>query len=88
MLRLMLAEAYADLSKMEQTVSASDLDWTIVRLNRLIDQPAQGGVRTSRGLFDKPSGMTRADAAAALLDIIEDDTAVKTAINTAGPDRP
>lgn len=84
LLRLVLADAYADVSKMEQTVSASDLDWTIVRLNRLTDQPAQGGVRTSRGLFDKPSGMTRADAAAILLDIIEDGTTVKTAINTAG----
>lgn len=44
LLRLVLADAYADVSKMEQIVSASDLDWTIVRLNRLTDQPAQGGV--------------------------------------------
>jgi putative NADH-flavin reductase len=87
LLRLVLAEAYADLSQMEQIVSATDLDWTIVRLNRLTNQPAQGGVRTSRGFFDKASGMTRADAAAALLDIIEDGTTVKTAINTAGSAR-
>lgn len=86
LLRLLLADAYADAAKMEQIVSASDLDWTVVRLTRLIDRPAQGGVRTTRGLFNKPTAMTRADAAATLLDILEDRTTVKAAINTAGPD--
>jgi hypothetical protein len=51
----------------------------------LTDRPAQGGVRTTRGLFDKPSAMTRADAAATLLDIVEGGTTAKAAINTAGP---
>jgi uncharacterized protein YbjT (DUF2867 family) len=88
LLRFMLADAYADLSRMEQIVSASDLDWTIVRLNRLTDRPARGALRTSRGLFDKPSAMTRADAAATLLDIVEDGATAKTAINTAGPATP
>jgi len=85
LLRLLLAETYTDASKMEQIVSASDLDWTIVRLDRLTDRPVQDEVRTSRVLFDKPSAMTRLSAAATLLDIVEDDTTVRTAINTAGP---
>src|SRR5262245_902343 len=84
-LRLILADAYADASNMEQIVSASVLDWTIVRLNKLTDQPAQGGVRITRDLFDKPTAITRADAAATLLDIVEDPTTIKAAINTAGP---
>jgi putative NADH-flavin reductase len=86
LLRLLFADAYADVSTMEQIVSASDLDWTIVRLNRLTDRPARGGVRVSGGLFDKPSAMSRSDVAATLLDVVDDDTTVKAAINTAGPD--
>jgi uncharacterized protein YbjT (DUF2867 family) len=85
LLRLILAEAYADVSKMEQIVSGSNLDWTIVRLNRLTDKPVQEEVRMSRDLFDRPSAMTRASAATTLLNIVEDNTTIKTAINTAGP---
>jgi len=86
LLRLLFADAYADVSTMEQIVSACDLDWTIVRLNRLTDRPARGGVRVSGGLFDKPSAMSRSDVATALLDVVDDDTTVKAAINTAGLD--
>jgi uncharacterized protein YbjT (DUF2867 family) len=54
LLRLLFADAYADVSTMEQIVSACDLDWTIVRLNRLTDRPAReesasvGACSTSR----------------------------------------
>lgn len=83
-LRLVFAAAYADARAMEQIVSTSDLDWTIARLNQLSDGPAHGKVRISRELFERPSGMTRADAAIALLDIVEDLTLAKTAVNLAG----
>jgi putative NADH-flavin reductase len=66
LLRRIFADAYADAASMEQIVQASDLDWTIVRLNRLTNRPAQSRVRLSQGLFDKPSAMSRADAAATL----------------------
>lgn len=84
LLRWMLADAYADTARMEEIVSAADLDWTIVRLTRLIDGPARGGVRISRGLLDRPGTLTRADVAATLLDTVEGDTYARTAINITG----
>jgi putative NADH-flavin reductase len=84
LLRLALSAPYADLAEMERIVSASDLDWTIARLNRLIDKPARGGVRISRDLLDKPSAITRADVAATLLDLAESDTYARTAVNISG----
>lgn len=84
LLRLVFADAYADVSTMEHIVSDTDLDWTILRLNRLTDKPARGQPRTSTEPFDKPSALTRADAAQVLLDVIEDPITIKTAINVAG----
>jgi uncharacterized protein YbjT (DUF2867 family) len=83
-LRLVFASAYADVAEMEAIVSGSSLDWTIVRLNRLTDKPARGGIRTSRGLLDRPSAMSRADAATTLLDIVADQTTIQAAINASG----
>ncbi|MFI6454688.1 NAD(P)-dependent oxidoreductase [Streptosporangium amethystogenes] len=84
LLRRLFADAYADAARMEEIVSASGLDWTIVRLNRLTDRPARGGVRISRGLFDRPAPITRADAAATLLDALVDPAYARTAVNLAG----
>jgi uncharacterized protein YbjT (DUF2867 family) len=83
-LRRLLATSYADNAAMEQIVAASGLDWTIVRLNRLTDKPARGTVHTSRGLLERPRALTRADAAATLLDIVADPDLARTAINVAG----
>jgi putative NADH-flavin reductase len=83
-LRRLLATPYADNAAMEQLVATSGLDWTIVRLNRLTNKPAAGTVHTSRGLLAKPRAITRADAAATLLDIVADPTLARTAINVAG----
>jgi uncharacterized protein YbjT (DUF2867 family) len=69
---------------MEQLVSTSGLDWTIVRLNRLTSRPATGTVHTSRGLLESPRAIARADAAATLLDIVDDPSLARTAINVAG----
>jgi putative NADH-flavin reductase len=67
----LLRWAYADAAQMEQIVSATDLDWRIVRPNRLTDKPASGRVQISRGPLDRPGAMTRADAATTLLDTVE-----------------
>jgi uncharacterized protein YbjT (DUF2867 family) len=83
-LRLILADAYADQAGMERIVSGSSLNWTIARLNRLIDNPPRGGVRISTDLLDKPAATTRADAAATLLDLVENDAYARTAINVSG----
>jgi putative NADH-flavin reductase len=84
MLRRLLATPYADNSAMEQIVSTSGLDWTIVRLNRLTNKAASGKVRSSRGLLAEPRAIGRADAAAMLLDVTEDTALIRTAINVSG----
>lgn len=84
LLRSFLADAYADAAEMERVVSSTDLDWTIVRLNRLLDKPATGRFELHRELLEKPSGITRADAATVLLEVIEDDTLARTAVNVRG----
>ncbi len=87
LLRRVLADAYADATRMERTVAGSGLDWTIVRLNRLLDAPARGGTQYSTGQLERPTALTRADAAALLLDIAADPTTARHAINAAGPTR-
>ncbi|ROT32452.1 NAD(P)-dependent oxidoreductase [Micromonospora sp. HM5-17] len=84
LLRRLLADAYADAAQMEQIVRSSDLDWTIVRLNRLLDGPARGKVEISQGLLPRPRALTRADVAATLLDTIESNRYARTAINVSG----
>ena len=84
LMRRFLAAAYADARTMEQVVSSTDLDWTIVRLNRLLDKPARGTAHVSRDLLAKPSSITRADAAAILLDAVEDHALAKAAVNVSG----
>jgi hypothetical protein len=55
-----------------------------VRLNRLLDKPARGNVQISRDLLDRPRSITRADAAATLVDTVETGTYARSAINIAG----
>jgi putative NADH-flavin reductase len=83
-LRTLLATAFSDVSAMEVTVTGSGLEWTIVRLNRLTDGPGTGTVRTSRDLFAKPRAISRADVATVLLDVVEDDTLARAALNVSG----
>jgi hypothetical protein len=54
-LRRLLRTAYADVARMEQIVAGSNLDWTIARLNRLIDGPAAGALDASAELLDHPA---------------------------------
>jgi len=84
LLRRLFAASYADHAEMERLVAESDLDWTVARLNRLLDRPAQGGVHVTTDLLDRPRSMTRADAAAVLLDLAEADTYARAAVNVRG----
>ncbi|TDD06091.1 NAD(P)-dependent oxidoreductase [Nonomuraea diastatica] len=83
-LRRVLATPYADVSQMERIVSACDLDWTIARLNRLVDRPATGAITISTGLLAKPRPHSRADSAATLLDLAEDPETARSALNISG----
>jgi putative NADH-flavin reductase len=84
MLRVALRASYADLAQMERVVSGSDLDWTIARLNRLLDRPPRGEVTVTRDLLSRPTGITRADAAATLLDLAETSTYARSSVNISG----
>jgi uncharacterized protein YbjT (DUF2867 family) len=83
-LRAIFSAAYADAAEMERVVAATDLDWTIARLNRLLDKPPRGTATITRELLDDPRAITRADAAATLLDLAESDTFARTAVNVSG----
>jgi putative NADH-flavin reductase len=84
LLRWVLAAAYADAAEAARIISATELDWTIAYLNRLTDKPATGRFRVSRELFSRPSSISRADAAAALLDAAENPALAKASINVSG----
>jgi putative NADH-flavin reductase len=84
LVRNVLKAGYHDLVETERIVTASTLDWTIARLYGLLDGPPSGQVQISRGLFDKPGVLTRADAAATLLDLAEGDTYSRAAVNISG----
>ncbi len=83
-LRVALRASYADLAQMERIVSGSDLDWTIARLNRLFDRPPGGKVIVTRDLLSLPAGISRSDAAAALLDLAETSTYARSPVNISG----
>jgi putative NADH-flavin reductase len=83
-LRFLLATPYADAAAMERIVSGSGLDWTIVRLNRLTDKSGNGAAQISRDLLATPRAIARTDVAATLLDIVEDTTLTRTAVNVSG----
>ncbi len=75
---------YDDMEKMELAVSASDLDWTIVRPPGLTDEPGTGyAVAAIR--IDGPF-MSREDLAAMLLDQLDDDRFTRSiaAVTTPG----
>ncbi|NRQ32201.1 SDR family oxidoreductase [Nonomuraea sp. NN258] len=84
LLNRLLATSYADVRAMEALVRATDLDWTIARLNRLTDKPPTGRVTCSGDLLDSPRPMSRADSAAALLDLAESRERGRTAVNLCG----
>jgi putative NADH-flavin reductase len=71
--RTFLHDVGADMLRAEEEVHASNLDWTIVRPPRLTDKAASGTYRIG---IDRnvPRGVTisRADLAAAMLDLIDD----------------
>jgi len=85
-LRRVFATAYADAARSEEVVSQSDLDWTIVRLNRLADASAVGMPRVSTGELDRPTGLTRADAAEFLVGLAESGDYSRAAVNVRGRD--
>lgn len=81
-MKLVLAKPLADHEEQEAAVMASGLDWTIVRPSGLTDKPATGSWKaletsepgTLRGTIP------RADLAACMLEVLEDDATIGSAL--------
>lgn len=87
LVRWLLRKPYADFGRMERMISASDLDWTIVRPPRLTDGPATGRVRSEAGVEDfrhGPYHISRSDLATLLLDLAEDSNHVGSVLLVSG----
>ena len=87
LLRKVLATPYADIAEAEQITGASGLDWTIARLNRLTDKAPAGPPYASTGLLERPTGLSRADAATLLVDLAETRDHARQALNVRGHDK-
>jgi putative NADH-flavin reductase len=60
----LLARTFADVRRMEEVVRGSDLDWTLVRATRLVDDPGKGTYRVRDDYPPKGGGkIARADVA-------------------------
>ncbi|MET9022730.1 NAD(P)-binding oxidoreductase [Actinopolymorpha sp. NPDC004070] len=84
LMRRLLATPYADTAEAERIVTASDLTWTIARLNRLTDHRSVGAPHISTGMLDRPVGLSRADVATLLVDLAENGDHARRAINVRG----
>ncbi len=63
---------YADMRRMEELLTVSETEWTVLRPPRLTNGPAKGTYRKSTGHLSRPSSISRADLAAAMLAAVED----------------
>ncbi|MFD5971677.1 NAD(P)-dependent oxidoreductase [Streptomyces bacillaris] len=79
-----LAEVYADLTRMEAVLARSATEWTAVRPPRLTDGPRTGVYRRAVGGTPRSSRtISRADVAHAMLALIDDPAAVRTGVGVA-----
>ncbi|MFJ7411821.1 NAD(P)-dependent oxidoreductase [Streptomyces sp. NPDC098077] len=79
-----LAELYADLTRMEAALERSATDWTAVRPPKLTDGPRTGLYRQVVGGTPRSSrSISRADVAHAMLALVEDPAAVKRGVGVA-----
>jgi putative NADH-flavin reductase len=77
LLHLFFGGSYDDMRRMEGLLSASDTEWTVLRPPRLTNGVAKGTFRESTTQLRRPSSISRADLAAALLQSVEQDALVR-----------
>ena len=73
-LKYLLKDAYADKTKMEEIITHTDLNWTVVRPGRLLDKELTEKYRIENKLF---KGINRADVADFLIKQAEKQTELK-----------
>jgi putative NADH-flavin reductase len=78
-LKYFLKDVYADKTKMEEIVTNSDLNWTVVRPGRLLDEELTEKYRIENKLFKgiNIGGINRADVADFLIKQAEEQTELK-----------
>ena len=72
MVRTFSSNVYEDMVRTVDVVRSSDLDWTIVRVPMLTDDPAKGDVTVAYVGKGMGARITRADMAAFMLEQLED----------------
>ncbi len=78
-LKYFLKDVYADKTKMEEIITNSDLNWTVVRPGRLLDKELTEKYRIENKLFKgiNIGGINRADVADFLIKQAEKQTELK-----------
>ncbi len=78
-LKYFLKDFYADKTKMEEIITSSDLNWTVVRPGRLLDKELTEKYRIENKLFKgiNIGGINRADVADFLIKQAEEQTELK-----------
>lgn len=79
LLKLMARNVLADMSKAVEMVRSSDLDWTVVRLPMLTDDPKTGKVKVAYVGKGMGARIARADIASFLIDQVNDKTFIHKA---------
>lgn len=80
----LFGEAYADMARMEQVLSRSDIDWTIVRPPRLTDRPGTGRYRIAvNHHLRRGRTLSRADLATAMIRLLDHPPAVRATVGIA-----
>ena len=78
-LKYLLKDVYVDKTKMEEIITSSDLNWTVVRPGRLLDKELTEKYRIENKLFKgiNIGGINRADVADFLIKQAENQTELK-----------
>lgn len=78
-LKYLLKDVYADKTKMEEIITNSDMNWTVVRPGRLLDDGLTEKYRIENTLFKgiNVGGINRADVADFLIKQAEKQTELK-----------
>ena len=77
LLKVMAKNVLADMSKVVEMVRASDLDWTVVRLPMLTDDPKTGNIKVGYVGKGMGSRISRADIADFMLAQLKDKTYIR-----------
>jgi putative NADH-flavin reductase len=84
LLSMFFGEMYADMTRMEQVLGDSDLDFTIMRPPQLTNKSATGKYRTAINQYlPRARKISRADLAAAMLQVIPERNTVRATVSLA-----